>query len=42
MGVIVLSVNKAKEKLDAILDKVQNTYEPMINNRIIRMWSHYE
>lgn len=27
---IVLSVNKAKEKLDIILDEVQNTYEPMI------------
>ena len=26
----VLSVSKAKEKLDIILDEVQNTYEPMI------------
>ena len=26
----VLTVSKAKEKLDIILDEVQNTYEPMI------------
>ena len=26
----VLTVSKAKEKLDLILDEVQNTYEPMI------------
>ena len=26
----VLSVNKAKEKLDTILDEVQNSYEPLI------------
>jgi len=26
----VLSVNKAKERLDLILDEVQNSYEPMI------------
>jgi prevent-host-death family protein len=25
-----LSVNKAKEKLDIILEEVQNTYEPLI------------
>ena len=25
-----LSVNKAKERLDTILEEVQNTYEPMI------------
>jgi len=26
----VLSASKVKERLDAILDEVQNTYEPMI------------
>jgi len=26
----VINVNKAKEKLDVILDEIQNSYEPMI------------